>query len=447
MKHGFYFLLLSLVSFQALAASKSVDLNFSVTHSGTTAATDLGVTPDGHHLSKGGAPFFFLSDTEWVLNERTDSDVTTLLDDRAAKGFSVVQVFATRYWDPAVRTDVNGNYPFVNNDPTLPNAPYWNRWRWIADQAGARGLHLLLIYGEPGVGYAAWTCSSGSTCYEYGRRVGDLFKDKSNVIFCDGSDSHASANTVLWRAMAEGVADGVNGANSYDGQADYSTTMMTYHGYDVTSTFHNDGWLDFYGTEVWGRIADLYDEVNSTYNMTNPTKPSAILEANYEGYSYPDYYTTAYLVRVQVWQVFFAGGMGYAYGNNSNYAPPASTPLDYIYSEGAQDMQVFARFMRARAWWKLVPDQSIVSNPGSGVSRKAAARSTDGNECLIYYPDVEPVTINMGCITAANLVAASWFDPRTGNTQSIGVFANSASPTLTPPSGWEDAVLLLTAAS
>jgi hypothetical protein len=288
----------------------------------------------------------------------------------------------------------------VNNDPTLPNAPYWNRWRWIADQAAARGLHLLLIYGEPGRGDAAWTCSSGSTCYEYGRRVGDLFKDKSNVIFCDGSDSHASTNTVLWRAMAEGVADGVNGVNSYDGQADYSTTMMTYHGYDVTSTFHNDGWLDFYGTEVWGSIANLYDEVNSTYNMTNPTKPSAILEANYEGYSYPDYYTTTYLVRVQVWQVFFAGGMGYAYGNNSNYAPPASTPLDYIYSEGAQGMQVFATFMRARAWWKLVPDQSIVSNPGSGVSRKVAVRSTDGNECLIYYPAVESVTINMGCITA-----------------------------------------------
>jgi hypothetical protein len=108
-------LLACVATLQAAPSSTSTDVTITVTHGGSVAATDLGVTPDGHHLSKGGSPFFFLSDTEWVLNERTDSDVTTLLDDRAAKGFSVVQVFATRYWDPAVRTDVNGNYPFVNN--------------------------------------------------------------------------------------------------------------------------------------------------------------------------------------------------------------------------------------------------------------------------------------------------------------------------------------------
>jgi hypothetical protein len=223
----------------------------------SAAASDLRVNANGRYLEKGdGTPFFFLSDTEWVLNERTDSEVTTILNDRAAKGFTVVQVFATRSWvfdgSGDVSTDVNGNHPFVNNEPTQLNAAYWDRWRWVADRAAERGLYFLLVYGEPGRTDPPWRCSSGAACYEYGRRVGDWFKDKSNVIFCDGYDSSATSDTGLWQAMAEGVADGVNGVNSYDGSADYGTTLMTYHGYGIPDAFHYDGWLDFYVTEVWG---------------------------------------------------------------------------------------------------------------------------------------------------------------------------------------------------
>jgi hypothetical protein len=194
---------------------------------------------------------------------------------------------------------------------------------------------------------------------------------------------------------------------------------------------------------VWGSIASLYDEVNSTYNMTNPTKPSAILEADYEDYPYPDGLTTPYRARLQVWHVFFAGGMGYAYGNNANYHP-MTPPSAYLSSGGAQGMQVFSTFMRAHSWWNLVPDQSIiVSGAGGGETRKVAVHSTAGNECLIYYPTAEAVTINMGCITATNSVTATWFDPRNGNTQGAGTFPRTDVRSFTPPSGWEDAVLML----
>jgi len=33
----------------------------------------------------------------------------------------------------------------------------------------------------------------------------------------------------VFRAMAEGVADGVNGIDRQDTKADYSTTLMSYH--------------------------------------------------------------------------------------------------------------------------------------------------------------------------------------------------------------------------
>lgn len=441
------FICLILFPLISLAATTTVNVDIIIQHIGT-AGTDLRVSANSRYLTKGNVPFFFLSDTEWVLNARTDNDVVTILDDRVTKGFTVVQVFATRDFtfggSGDISKDVNGNLPFINNDPTQFNVSYWNRWRSIADLAAARKLYFLLVYGEPGRDYPHWRCASSATCYEYGRHVGDTFKDKSNIIFCNGYDSHATTDTSLWRAMAEGVADGVNGVNNFDGSADYSTTMMTYHGYD-NETFQSDNWLDFYGTEVWGNIAFMYDSVSFYRNLSNPTKPSMILEGDYEGYSYPDVLGNPYWTRVQAYHTFFAGGGGYAYGNNFNYMSPSFTPLAYLASSGADGMRVFSSFMQSRNWWKMTPDQTIVSSPGSGTSRKAAMRSTDGDECLIYYPTVSSTTINMGCITSTNSVGATWFDPRNGGTQDAGTFPRTQQVTMQPPGGWEDAVLDLRA--
>jgi hypothetical protein len=438
----------------------SATLVLTVSPAATVGGSDLRVSSNAHYLEtiSGSTPFFFLSDTEWVLNLRNDGDVATILNDRQSKGFTVVQVFGTRAFQfdgsGDISHDANGNLPFISNDPVQFNSAYWDRWRSIVDQAASRGLHFLLVYGEPGkfdngVGGAnPWRITSTAVAYEYGRLIGDRFKDKSNVIFADGQDSNANVDAALFRAMAEGVADGVNNVNNNNGSADYSNTMQTYHGYNQPSEFHFDSWLDFYGTEVFGNVAGQYDEINNTYNMTGPTKPVALLEGNYEASTlYPDSSgvpVDARSVRLQVYHVFFAGGMGYAYGHNDNYRPPFG--IGYLGSSGANGMSVFSTFMRARNWWRFFPNQSlIVSGAGSGTSRKAAVQSADGNQCLIYYPSVASSTIDMGGITTSGSVGATWFDPRNGSTSSAGTFLRTQQVALTPPGGFEDAVLILAA--
>jgi hypothetical protein len=56
----------------------------------------LKVTADGHYLQfTDGTPFFWLGDTGWELFHRlTIEEITTYLDNRAAKGFNVVQAVA-----------------------------------------------------------------------------------------------------------------------------------------------------------------------------------------------------------------------------------------------------------------------------------------------------------------------------------------------------------------
>jgi len=409
------------------------------------AACDLRVSASGHTLEAlDGTPFLFLSDTEWVLNTHPDADVLALLDDRKARGYTVVQVFATRHWDGAyawAQTDSNGNVPFVNDDVTQLNTAYWDRWAWIIDRAQERGLFLLLIMGEPGRLEEPWLAHSDAEGYAYGRAVGAHLASKTSLIFCNGQDSSATGGIGPsgWRAIAEGVADGVNGVDRFDGAADYSTTLMTYHGYNISSTFHADDWIDFYGPEVWHDNAAVYAQISGDYALTGPTRPTAFLEGSYEG---EEAFITPRYVRVEAWHTFFAGGAGYAFGNAQNWQQADN--IDYLTSPGNQQMTVLAGFIRGRALGRLVPDQGIIaSGESGGATRKVAARSADGDACWVFFPEPQAATIRLDCVTAASEAAASWFDPRDATVTSAGSYATTGVAEFTPPADWEDAVLVL----
>ncbi|MCE9612835.1 MAG: DUF4038 domain-containing protein [Lentisphaerae bacterium] len=441
-------------------------------------ATDLRVSSDGHRLERvsNGAPFLLLSDTEWLLNARSDAAVGAILDDRAAKGFTAVQVFATHAFNgsPAT-TDSAGRLPFVSNDPTQLNGAYWARWRTICDMANTRGLHLILVMGEPGRfcdTYVPWRFAGNNAteygrAYSYGRQVSGYFATAPNIIFAIGQDSQADGRIYPsystggmdangWRAMAEGVADGVNGVNNYNGDATYSTTLMTYHGCervpnadysDISVAFPpaSNGWIDFYGPEVFFDYGSCYGTVNRDYTVATGVKPSFVMEGSYEDgyYEWAGVGTTitpAY-VRIEAWQSLFGGVCGYAYGHCQNWQQIANTT--YLGDTAAGHMAQFASFANTHKWWLWEPHNSLITaNGGSGATRKVGVRSSAGDKAIVYFPVNSAGTIqNILMCTAAT----SWFDPRNGNTVAGSTLAAGASASLTPPAGWEDALLVLTA--
>ena len=134
-------------------------------HSTHSPISAFSVSSNGRYLVQtDGTPFYWLADTEWVLNKHSDDQVHAILDDRAAKGFTVIQVFATRMaWDRSwsltnawdfdlswANSDANDQYPFVDGRVTSLNPPYWQRWNWIIDEAAKRNLYVLMLIGEPG---------------------------------------------------------------------------------------------------------------------------------------------------------------------------------------------------------------------------------------------------------------------------------------------------------
>ena len=103
----------------------------------------FGVSENGHYFVKtDGTPFFWLGDTAWcIFNHPSPEDVNLYLDDRKAKGFTVIQG-CVAVWDYRNRANPDGQIPFVNGDPGRVNEAYFKNVDSIIDKAADAGtLH------------------------------------------------------------------------------------------------------------------------------------------------------------------------------------------------------------------------------------------------------------------------------------------------------------------
>ncbi|MBI4166537.1 MAG: DUF4038 domain-containing protein [Acidobacteria bacterium] len=156
------------------------------------------VSPGGHFLAQpDGQPFFWLGDTAWALFQRsTREEADRYLEDRAAKGFTVIQAVALGF----VGIDTPNRYgerTLLNNDPATPNPRYFDHVDWIVSRAAQYGLRIALLpnWGVPYLRVDAEHPSimTPANARMYGRWLGARYRDKG-VIWVLGGDS-----TPLWR--------------------------------------------------------------------------------------------------------------------------------------------------------------------------------------------------------------------------------------------------------
>lgn len=155
-------------------------------------------------------------------------------------------------------------------------------------------------------------------------------------------------------------------------------------------------------------------------------------------------------VRRQFFDTFFAGGAGYTYGAGPVWAmrgQGGGYNCGYTWQQalefpgGRQIAGVCKQFLLDHHWPNWVPDQSVImEGQGSDESLKTAVHCTNGRKTLVYFANVSPATIKNSLGKEAN---ATWFDPRDGQTQKARTFETDASRSMTPPRGWEDAILVM----
>jgi len=130
-------------------------------------------------------------------------------------------------------------------------------------------------------------------------------------------------NRHIFRAMAEGIVNGVTGDRPAWNEAHpaWDQVFFTYHpdgdaSRNSSNWFHKDVWLDANGVEVWKEMSKVYPVMLNDYQLTDPVKPSLFLEGSYEygTYRHECGWVTPVKVHRQFYHTFFAGGAGHTYG-------------------------------------------------------------------------------------------------------------------------------------
>ncbi len=402
-----------------------------------------------------GAPFFYLGDTAWELFHRlTISEAERYLQDRATKGFTVIQAVALAEIDGLHTPNMRGDLPLIDDDPTRPNEAYFAHIDAVMELAASLGLYIGMLptWGDKwnkkwGVGPEIFTPENA---HSYGTWLGQRYADAPLIWILGGdrpieSDDHRA----IIRAMAEGLREGDGGHH-----------LMTFHtwGPHASSEYvHNEAWLDFHTCQSGHkRNRENWRFIEADYARA-PTRPCMDAEPGYEDaqddiMNLDGGYLDDYEVRKSLYWALFAGAHGHTYGcwpiwcmwRPGLPAILARRPwYEALNLPGSSQVQHARALLRSRPFLTRIPDQSlIVSDVGAGTHHVRATRDAAGSYALIYLPSGKPVELDLTRLAGERLVGY-WYDPRLGIACSIGVIDKQARALFTPPVGGPDWVLVL----
>jgi Protein of unknown function (DUF4038)/Putative collagen-binding domain of a collagenase len=401
----------------------------------------LRVSQNGHYFVKDGSPFFWLGDTTWSLvNQYTRDEAEFYLEHRRKQGFTVEHVMPLFDGGPGITTSSSntaGEEPFLNMNPATPNDAYFKNLDHIVKVAQEKGLIVVILPcgGSGGSFVDKKKIVTKDNARAYGKWLGQRYKEVANIVWANGFDLKPWRYEEIAAEFAAGLQEGDGGSH-----------LITYHpsGGASSSHFHHEDWLDANIIQTWADYLKIYPMTYSDY-MRIPPKPVVMAEGAYEeGPEYPTKPITPLLVRKQAYWSYLAGGF-HTYGHNDIWRknPTWRQALD---APGARQMSVLKKVFTARQWWKLVPDQSVFASGASGEKTlNVAARSSDGDNVIIYLSSPATVSIRMNQISVGKSVRARWVNPETGAETVIGDFQNTGTRSFSTPQSQEDSILLLDA--
>jgi hypothetical protein len=409
-----------------------------------------------------GTPFYYLGDTGWELFHRLNKDETEkYLENRRAKGFTVIQAVALAELDGLNTPNAEGNKALIDNDPLKPNEAYFAHVDWVIKKAQEKGIFIGLLptWGDK-VDPNSWgkgpKIFNKENAFKYGQWIGNRYKDLKNIIWINGGDRDGGGdNKAIWDAIG-------NGIKSVD-----KNHLMTFHPWGERSSsewYQESSWLDFNMCQTGHgqRSYAIYKRIIvRDYNMT-PVKPCFDGEPRYEDHpvgwnpNILGWFDEADIRQAMYWNLF-SGGFGHTYGCHPVWQmlAPGREPVglarhnwyDVLDLPGAFDLIHARRLLESRPFLTRVPDQSLIVPAYFPETDYVVATKGDGY-AFIYFPTGWSAEINLDKI-GAKTINAYWFDPRNGESKLIETTTGTGIRKFTPPTNGRgnDWILVLDDAS
>ncbi len=400
---------------------------------GAAAPGPIGVSQTGRHfVDANGEPFYFLADTQWELFRRYSfSEAKLILENRKAKGFTVVMVMLTGVGD-GTGPNLDGHHPWLNDDPATPSPAYFTHVDAVVRLAQANDIQLLIGIYHQTSGSRMTVANAGP----WAAWVTGRYRDYPNILWTLYPKATDRYKPIISK-LAEGIREGDGGRHLVPMHPDPSPASSGF--------MHAEPWLRFNSIQVWNQIRSIYPLTLADYRQT-PAKPVTMLEGVYEGgeeYGYP---ITPLLVRREAYYTCLAGGFhGYGHNDSWRIKPRWRAALD---DPGAHQMTILKNVFTGLAdWWTLVPDQTVLSTGGNtnGDVLNLSARSTTGKWIIAYIAEQPDINVNLAKITAAASASAKWINPATGSEEFVGTYPASGPQSFQRPAEWQDALLVVSA--
>lgn len=374
-----------------------------------------------------GTPFFYLGDTSWELFHRLNEEETDrYLENRRAKGFTVLQAVILAELDGLNTPNRNGDKPFIDNDPEKPNEAYFKWVDKVIRKAEEKGMYIGLLptWGDKvdpqwGVGPAVLNPEKAMA---YGKYLGRRYKDFPNIIWINGGDRLGGGdNYTTWDALGKAI------------KAEDPNHLMTFHPMGEQSSarwFHECDWLDFNMCQTGHgqRSYDIYRQLLVADYNREPVKPCLDGEPRYEDHPVswmPEIYGwfDHVDVRQSMYWNLFSGAFGYTYGCHPvwQFKSSRDEPVglvrhnwdEVLNLEGAFDLIHARRLLESFDFTSRIPDQHIIISPQHFATDVAVA--TRGKDyAFVYLPNGHPVEVAMDKIPEAKQLRLQWYNPRNG---------------------------------
>jgi len=424
----------------------------------------LEISDDGRSIVEGnGVPFFYLADTCWELFHRTTrEEATRYLEDRASKGFTVIQAVGLAEIDGLKTPNSYGHLPLENLDPSRPlvkdgpDNDYWDHVDYVFSEAERLGLWIAFLPSWADKWYLKWGVGpevfTPSNAYAFASWVGQRYA-RRNVIWVIGGDRNPETNLhyEILNAMVRGIREADGGRN-----------LMTFHpqgGSGSSQFFEQDSWIDFNARQN-GHQPEYkhFGDTLKDYQL-EPAKPVIDIEPLYEDhplhFAPSDWgYSVAADIRRPLYWNLFNGAAGHTYGHHSiwqMYQPgraPVNGPLmswqEALDQPGSGQMQYGRWLVLSRNFLERVPDSGLIEAdsvetavPGAGRYRFSAMRGSDRSWLMVYVPTGRAFSVKTGELSGETL-RLWWFNPRTGDASDVGESVRKSTQRFISPTPGED---------
>ncbi|MGD1889955.1 MAG: DUF4038 domain-containing protein [Cyclobacteriaceae bacterium] len=390
-----------------------------------------------------GQPFLYQADTPWFLFFKlTMPEVKEYMQARKDQGFNALQVMLT---GGKGLESIYGELPFNNNyDLAQPNEKFFQRVDSIVIEAQRQNLLLALVplwsgccrtdyAGADAEGNPLPLNSNGvEKARAYGEWVGNRYGNYDHIMWVLGGDNDPFNAWEEIEAMAEGL------------HRTSKNQLFTYHAsstHSSTDVFPNADWLDvsmvytyFRGfNKAWNKIQpDVYEVCFDEYQKT-PARPFFLGESTYEGEH--DDWGSALQARKQAYWAVLSGATGHAYGS-PNWHIPANW-REVLQFPGATSMQHLPSVLKSIGWPQLQPDwlgTFVIQGDGGYATNDYAvtAFSNDKSSAITYIPSGLEIQVDLSLISSKK-VKLNWYNPRSGQTTTIGTYTTTEQPQLMTP--------------